>query len=158
MPRPLLFGIAHVVAGVWTALPTAARRQVVRNLRRVHGRRYRRWPLGRDVYRTFDSYACYWVESLFLPGVDPATLDAGITVNGWHRVLEARSRGTGVILALPHLGGWEWAGFWMAESQKVPSSVVVERLEPVELFEWFRQLRQALGMNVIPLGPGAGTD
>jgi len=114
--------------------------------------------LWRDVYRTFDSYACYWVESLFLPDVDPDVLDAGMSIDGWEHVVEARAAGRGVILALPHMGGWEWAGFWMAEVRQVPTSVVVERLEPLELFEWFRELRQALGMNVIPLGPGAGTD
>ncbi len=158
VPRPVLFGVAHVVAVVWALRPTRARPQVVRNLRRVRGPTYRGWPLWRDVYRTFDSYACYWVESLFLPDVEPAALDAAMTIDGWDHVVEARAAGGGVILALPHLGGWEWAGFWMAEVQKVPTSVVVERLEPVELFEWFRELRQALGMTVIPLGPGAGTD
>ena len=40
--------------------------------------------------------------------------------------------------------------------QRVPVSAVVERLEPPELFEWFRELRAALGIEVIPLGEGAG--
>jgi KDO2-lipid IV(A) lauroyltransferase len=158
LPKPVLFGLAHVAAAVWAAAARPARRQVVRNLRRAHGRAYRGWPLWRDVYRTFDSYACYWVESLFLPGVDRETLVAGMSIDGWDQVLDARREGRGVILALPHMGGWEWAGFWMAEDQQVPTSVVVERLEPPELFDWFRDLRQSLGMNVIPLGPGAGTD
>ena len=157
LPRPVLFGLAHVAAVVWALLADLppGRRWCAISAASTR-RRLRGWPLWRDVYRTFDSYACYWVESLFLPGIDPVTIDDGITVNGWERVIEARTGGAGVILALPHLGGWEWAGFWMAESQQVPTSVVVERLEPAELFEWFRDLRQALGMNVIPLGPGRG--
>src|SRR5690606_17487239 len=36
--------------------------------------------------------------------------------------------------------------------------VVVERLDPPELFEWFTGLRRALGMNVVGLGPGVGTE
>jgi KDO2-lipid IV(A) lauroyltransferase len=36
-------------------------------------------------------------------------------------------------------------------------TVVVEALEPPELFEWFVDLRQKLGMNVVPLGPDAGS-
>jgi KDO2-lipid IV(A) lauroyltransferase len=158
LPRPLLFALAHAAGAGWALAAGRARRQVSRNLRRVHGPGYRGWPLWRDVYRTFDSYACYWVESLFLPGIDQRALAAGMSINGWDRVLEAREAGQGVILALPHLGGWEWAGFWMAEDQRVTTSVVVERLEPAELFEWFRDLRQSLGMNVIPTGPGAGTE
>jgi KDO2-lipid IV(A) lauroyltransferase len=62
-----------------------------------------------------------------------------------------------VILALPHLGGWEWAGFWVAAVRKRPISVVVEALDPPELFEWFVELRTSFGMNVIPLGTDAGT-
>jgi lauroyl/myristoyl acyltransferase len=34
--------------------------------------------------------------------------------------------------------------------------VVVEHLEPPELFDWFVELRSKLGMHVIPLGPKAG--
>ena len=64
--------------------------------------------------------------------------------------------GNGVILVLPHLGGWEWAGRWMAD-QGHQITVVVETIEPPELFEWFVELRSALGMNVVPLGPEAGT-
>ena len=62
---------------------------------------------------------------------------------------------TGVILALPHLGGWDFAGAWLAQ-QGHPPTVVVEPVEPPELFEWFAGAREALGMEVVPLGPDAG--
>src|SRR5205823_6774624 len=39
----------------------------------------------------------------------------------------------------------------------LPISVVVESLEPPELFEWFKALREDLGMHVIELGPDAGS-
>ena len=35
--------------------------------------------------------------------------------------------------------------------------MVVEALEPPELFEWFADLRRAFGMNIIPLDADAGT-
>ena len=68
----------------------------------------------------------------------------------------ALDAGKGVILALPHLGGWEWAGRWLAD-QGHPITVVVEPLDPPELFDWFVDLRSTLGMHVVPLGSGAGT-
>ncbi len=61
-----------------------------------------------------------------------------------------------MIIALPHLGGWEWAGRWIADRGH-PITVVVERIEPPELFDWFAELRSSLGMTVVPLGPDAGT-
>jgi KDO2-lipid IV(A) lauroyltransferase len=35
--------------------------------------------------------------------------------------------------------------------------VVVEALEPHDLYEWFRELRESFGLHVVALGPGAGT-
>lgn len=60
--------------------------------------------------------------------------------------------GKGTILALHHLGGWEWAGRWLTD-RGYRMTVVVERLEPPELFEWFTDLRQRLGMTVVATGP-----
>ena len=39
----------------------------------------------------------------------------------------------------------------------MPITVIVEPLEPPELFEWFADYRRSLGMNVVPLGPGAAS-
>ncbi len=153
-----MFGVTHLLAGGWMLAARSPRRQVMRNLQRARGRSYRGLRLWGATYRTFDSYACYWAESFRLPVTSPATLDAGIRVDGFDHILAGLEAGNGVILALPHMGGWEWAGFWLAEVRGAPVSVVVERLEPADLFEWFRHLRQALGMNVIPLGAGVGTE
>jgi KDO2-lipid IV(A) lauroyltransferase len=53
------------------------------------------------------------------------------------------------------MGGWEWAGRWITD-QGIKMTVVVEPLEPPEVFEWFKHLRQSFGMTVVPLGAGAG--
>ena len=71
-----------------------------------------------------------------------------------NHVTEALELGKGCIFALPHMGGWEWAGRWMTD-QGYKMTVVVEAIEPPELFEWFVDLRQKLGMTVVPLGPKA---
>ncbi|MCB0990971.1 MAG: phosphatidylinositol mannoside acyltransferase [Acidimicrobiales bacterium] len=113
--------------------------------------------LTRAVARGFESYARYYVESFRLPDKTPAELDAGIEVPHFHHVSDALERGNGVILALPHLGGWEWAGFWLTAVKRLPVTVVVEALEPPELFEWFTGLRSEFGMNVVVADSGAGT-
>ena len=68
---------------------------------------------------------------------------------------DALDAGNGVIVALPHLGGWEIGGTYMACSG-YPVTVVVEALEPSEVFEWFVDLRRAMGMEIVPVGPDAG--
>jgi KDO2-lipid IV(A) lauroyltransferase len=129
----------------------ARRRQVERNLRRVTGSASRR-----AVRQTFQSYARYWVESFRLPGTPADVLAQGMLSEGFEHLEEAVAGGRGVIVALPHLGGWEWAGFWVTESRHHKVSVVVEPLEPPEVFDWFADLRRQFGMHVIPLGPKAG--
>ena len=77
--------------------------------------------------------------------------------DGYDHITDALAAGNGVILALPHLGGWEWAGRWLVDNG-LRLTVVVERLEPPELFEWFAGLRRDLGMNVVGIGPNVGTE
>jgi KDO2-lipid IV(A) lauroyltransferase len=127
---------------------------VGRHQQRVHGGTLSPPALRRAVQRAFDSYARYWVESFRLPQMSAADLDAGMSYEGYDRVLDALDEGKGAILAIPHLGGWDWAGSWLA-TQGVPITVIVEPLEPPELFEWFADFRRALGMRVVPLGPDA---
>jgi phosphatidylinositol dimannoside acyltransferase len=105
---------------------------------------------------TFESYARYYVESFRLPGTSPEDLDAGFVTEGYEHLEAALAAGKGAIMALPHLGGWEWAGFWLTRVRDVPVTAVVERLDPPALFEWFVDLRRSFGFEVVPLGPEAG--
>jgi phosphatidylinositol dimannoside acyltransferase len=153
MPGALLGGAAAGLgAGVSVSSPQK-RRLIERHLKRVNPR-LRGTALRVAVQQAFDSYARYYAESFRLPNLSARTVDRAFTREGFHHVGEALAEGNGVILALPHLGGWEWAGRWMSD-QGQRLTVVVEPIEPPELFEWFVNLRRDLGMNVVPLGPQA---
>jgi KDO2-lipid IV(A) lauroyltransferase len=156
LPEPVVEGMARAGGAGAAQLAAGRRAQVERNLRRIHGPQLGGLALRRKVNETFASYAQYWAESFRLPGTSPEELDARMTLQGWHHVTDAHALGKGVILALPHLGGWEWAGFWVATVAKLPITVVVESLEPRELFEWFADLRQSFGMTIVPLDANAG--
>jgi lauroyl/myristoyl acyltransferase len=110
----------------------------------------------RATRAAFASYGRYWMESLRLPATPPSAIDARFSIEGREHLDAARAGGRGAILALPHVGGWDVGGSWLAR-QGYPVTVVAEPLEPPELFEWFTGLRRQWGMAVVPLGPGAGT-
>lgn len=58
--------------------------------------------------------------------------------------------GPGLVLALPHMGSWDFAGAWAARvGIKVVS--VAERL-PRGVYERFRDARAGMGMEILPVG------
>jgi KDO2-lipid IV(A) lauroyltransferase len=136
------------------ALSLRSKRAVIeRNLQRVDPN-LKGLALRRASQRAFDSYMRYYSESFRLPSLSKEHVNRCFTVDGYDHLEAALEKGNGVIFAIPHLGGWEWAGRWMAE-RGLPMTVIVEPLQPPELFEWFTKLRSDLGMNVVPLGPDA---
>jgi lauroyl/myristoyl acyltransferase len=150
-------------AGAWTAthLPprvtlggAAAIGRLVARAPFPRGMAARRAMVARHLQRVA-SYARYWGESLRLPAVSQAELEASITVIGLEHLDGALAEGRGVIAALPHLGGWDWGGRWIAGTGR-KATVIVEPLRPVEVFEWFVDFRRHSGLDVVPVGPGAG--
>jgi lauroyl/myristoyl acyltransferase len=113
--------------------------------------------LARFVDRGFDSYGRYWAEGAKLPAIDAATVvDRFIIAEGREHLDAAKAAGRGVIIALPHVGSWDWGGAYLAQIG-LPMLAVVEVLEPPELFEWFAAKRRAIGIAVAPLDEHAGT-
>jgi phosphatidylinositol dimannoside acyltransferase len=144
---------ARVVGRAIALAMPSRRRQVERNLQRATAGELRGLALRKAVGETFDSYTRYWLELFRLPSEMSGELELDLI--GREHLAGAIERGSGAILALPHVGGWEFAGAWLT-GQGWPPTVVVEPVEPPELFEWFASTRRALGMTVVELGPESG--
>jgi phosphatidylinositol dimannoside acyltransferase len=154
-PGPIASASAPMLGLAFSQAMRSRRSMVERHIQRAKGP-LSGYDLRRAVNNSFESYARYWIESFRLPSLSMTAVQRGIDVPNWQTVLDGLTGGKGVILALPHMGGWEWAGRWVADLD-IPITVVVETVEPPELFQWFRDLRSGLGMNVVPLGPQAGS-
>lgn len=155
-PGPVAQGVVSLLAPGISLSLRSKRHMIERHLRRVDPS-MGGVALRRASQRAFDSYMRYYTESFRLPTLSKRHVDRCFTVDGFHHIDEALAKGNGAILALPHLGGWEWAGRWMADKGH-RLTVIVEPLDPPELFEWFAKLRSDLGMNVVPLGPRAAPE
>jgi phosphatidylinositol dimannoside acyltransferase len=156
VPREVSTITAEVASRIAIEVSPERRLIVERNLQRVYGPSYRGAALRHSVLATFRSYSRYWIDSFRLPDLSAARIDAGFAFEGVGQIYDARARGIGPILVMPHLGGWEWAGFWLTKVLGLPVTVVVEALEPPELFDFFAAFRRRLGINIITLGPSAG--
>ncbi|MCU1453436.1 MAG: putative acyltransferase [Acidimicrobiales bacterium] len=155
LPGGTVLPIADALGRAAAAAMRPRRAMVERHQRRVRPDLTGR-ALDDAVNGAFGSYARYWIESFRLPGTSAADIDAGFAVEGFDHIEAALAAGNGVILALPHLGGWEWAAFWLTSVKHLSVTAVVEPVEPPELAEWFLDLRRSLGMELITLGPSAG--
>lgn len=111
----------------------------------------------RFVERGFESYGRYWAEGAKLPALRKATISKYFQVaEGLEHLHDAKSRGKGIIIALPHIGSWEWGGSFL-DSIGLGMTAVAEELEPAELFAWFKEKREKIGIRIEPLNEHAGT-
>ena len=155
LPDAVATGVAAPLGAALALVMPARRRTVARHLQRASGGRLGGGELTREVRRAFHSYARYWIESFRLPRLDGAAIDDAFSADGMEHIDRALAAGRGAILAVPHLGGWDFAAAWLVR-RGYALTVVVETVEPPELLAWFTDLRSQMGLAVVPLGPGAG--
>ena len=153
VPRPIAAGLANG-AGLVIACLWKSKRPLLRaNLRRVIGPQASEGALDERATAAFVSYARYWVESARVGALRPDQIESIFSIEGFERFRLEMAKGRGVVIVLPHVGSWEYGGRWLAQ-QGYPMTTVGEMLEPPELFEWFTSKRAALGLTVLPPGPG----
>ena len=158
IPDRLLSRISNALGRCAYRLSSSKRVLAERNMRRTHEGQITNHELRQMTRQAFISYAKYWTDSAKMQSLTDYQIDAGFTVEGFEHIEDSWSEGPGPILALPHLGGWEWAGRWLTCRPKFEVTVVVEPQQPKELFEFMISYRESFGMNVIPLGPNAGKE
>ncbi|MGO8722985.1 MAG: phosphatidylinositol mannoside acyltransferase [Acidimicrobiales bacterium] len=153
IPRPIAASLA-AAAGFSVARLWRGKRPLVHsNLRRVLGPDADEAVLEHLVTQAFVSYARYWVESARVGALRSDQVEQSFSIDGFERFRLEMARGRGVVIVLPHVGSWEYGGRWLAQ-QGYPMTTVGELLEPPQLFEWFTSQRAALGLTVLPPGPG----
>lgn len=113
--------------------------------------------VDRVVDRAWQSYGQYWAEGAKLPALRRGVIVDRFTISeGEVHLRAAQEAGRGVIVALPHVGSWEWGGSYFS-TLGFKMTAVAEELEPPELFEWFRAKRESIGIHIEPLNDHAGT-
>lgn len=150
VPERVAFGAARPIGWLAYRLARRARARIRANLARVVD------PdrLDETVAAAFRSYARYFVEAFRAADMDPVELDRRTTTEGMVEHLDAAlARGRGVVVLLAHHGTWDVAARW-GESHGYHLAVVAEVLRPRRMFEKFVRLREAVGLDVVPLRRG----
>jgi lauroyl/myristoyl acyltransferase len=155
-PEPVAEFGARLVSLALTAGRRESRANYARSLRRVVGSDIGDAEVRSWTRRAFRNYGRYWLEGARLPRVAPETVRSRFVFeSGREHLVTAMGAGQGAIMALPHVGAWEWGAAWLA-LEGYPMTAVAELLEPPELYAWFVAQRAAIGLTIIALEPGAG--
>ena len=153
-PKFVIAVLTAVLVPVVTIAMRKKRTIVSRHMRRIQPQLSDR-HIRRAVQKSYESYARYYIETFRLPLLNAKQIQSGVSIEGFEHIESGLQLGKGVILALPHLGGWEWSGRWLIQRGH-RLNAVVEKLESPQLFEMFLQLRKKYGVQVIPLDDSAG--
>ena len=153
LPESVVFAVAAVGGELAHRVAGGARRRVMENLRRVVD------PGALDVTtrHAFRSYARYWIEAFRAADIGVDETHVRTTTAGFRHLDGVLAEERGAIVLLAHHGSWDMAARW-AESHGYHLAVVAEVLRPRALFTRFVRLREAVGLEVVPLARNERAD
>ena len=94
------------------------------------------------------SYMRYWCDTFRSPDWSKERILATVTATREELLTAPMRDGRGVVVAVPHAGNWDHAGFYFC-AMGFPLVAVVEKLKPEALFNKFLKYRQNMGMEIL---------
>lgn len=151
LPERMALAIADTAGrfAAWRGGGSSAR--IRRNLSRVVDP----GDLDAAVVAAYRSYARYWVEAFRVADIGRDELEARVTVEGLDGADDVLDEERGAIVLLAHHGSWDIAARW-AEDHGYHMTAVAEVVRPRSLFARFVELRESMGLEIVPLEPRAG--
>lgn len=145
LPGTVVRNLGRGFGTVWGTVDTKRRKMAGRHMERVLGSDADTSAASREMMRAYGRYygEALWARADRVPGMLAET-----EVIGLQNILDARDAGTGMILALPHMGNWE-AAAPVAVSQGVPVVAVAEVLPNRRITDWFTSMRAEFGIEIV---------
>jgi lauroyl/myristoyl acyltransferase len=148
VPASLAATAGKATGQVTGLLPTGSKEQLIKNHQRLSD-----FPLGNDhVRRSFSTYFEMFTQTPSLHRWSEEKIRSSVEVENREQILEALDQGP-VIVAMTHSGNWDLAGAW-ANYELAKVVTVAEVLDPPELYDYFVETREALGMEILPAKRG----
>ena len=99
----------------------------------------------------------FWCDTFRCSDWSKSRISTTVTATREELLTAPMKDGRGVVIALPHAGNWDHAGFYFC-GMGFPLVTVAERVKPEALFNKFLEYRQNMGMEVLALdGRSMGT-
>ena len=153
LPRRIWYRMADLLLPlVLAGWPSQVERASL-NMRRILGAGVPEQEVRRRTHLAFRNYARYLIDLLWLSKSTREEREAVTTIVGWDHVVEALSRGKGMLLVSAHLGNWDLPAAVLA-GRGYPVNVIVETLEPPAWNDRVQGIREGIGLHAIPMETG----
>lgn len=153
LPARIRYPVAAFGGAVWWAVDAQRRRNAWANYGAVLGLPKEHPEVRRVARRAFENYGRMLADFLLMGTLSQEQVRALVTIEGLEHVDAALAQGRGVILALPHMGSWDFAGA-IATIWGYRVAAVAEPF-PGSLDDVVVETRSRHGLEIIPLGRSA---
>ena len=103
------------------------------------------------------NYSRYWLETLWLTSRNyEKSISNKIEIINFDYVKKLKKQYPGLIFALPHMGNWEFA-IPAGNSLNLNLLAVAEPLSNKYVLNWFKKLRENIGIEILIGGKGQNT-
>lgn len=153
VPAGVRYQLSAFGGAVWWAVDAGRRHNAWANYGAVLGLPEDDPRVRRVARQAFANYGRMLADFLLMGSLRPDEVREMISIDGLHHVDEALSMGRGAILALPHMGSWDFAGS-IAGIWGYRIAAVAETF-PGSLNDAVVETRSIHGLEVIPLGRSA---
>lgn len=149
---PLSFGyfLADCSGDLYFLLSSRRRKNVTGNLKQVLGVNEDNRMLKEKTREVFRNAARNYFDLTRVSTMRKDSLDKKTTIHGWQHLVQARSRGKGVILATAHLGNFE-LGAQAVVNRGIEMTILVEEFSANPILEIIAKLRQRKGVRILPV-------
>jgi KDO2-lipid IV(A) lauroyltransferase len=110
------------------------------------------------MQRNAKNYGKFWVDLFKMPRLPLEYKLTLAAIEGRENAEKVMAAGKGAVVVTIHMGGWEGAASWWGSTSPWHTGLIAERLEPPELWEKVRKLRESSGISMIPLSRTAARD
>ena len=151
VPPGLAYALCNIVGLLIYLFNRGGRAAVRSNLRHVLGPAASQQLINRFARRVFINNVKNQYDMLRLPALSHKDILKLVEIRDAHYGLDALAQGKGLLLISGHFGNFNII-IQAAVALEKPLSLLVEPIEPPELYEYITGLRHSLGTNFIPVG------
>lgn len=137
--------LGRAFGALWGFFDRGRRSMARQHARRVLGEEGDPEETAREMMRSYGRYyaEALWARQRRIPGMLAST-----RVEGLDKIVDAWNAGTGMILALPHMGNWE-AAAPIAGNLGIRVVAVAEVLPNRRITDWFTAMRSDFGIEIV---------